>query len=1152
MRIANSPLPKGTVPFIGFVFSQMAATTFVVGLFELILQRLGYIPSNSWQFYVLHLAILLPAVLLLSPAGFLSDKFPKEKVTRVVSACMLAAVGLFAFAVQRGSMALAAVSAALIFVSVAIQHPAKYGYIKELYGADMLAQGAGAVTIASLVSMILGGFSVAVAFKALAPSDAVSFGDFGQATLPLLAAALALNLLAVVFSFCMPAVGKSQQDLKFPWKRYLTLRNGRRKLKKAWRNPAVRQSIIGLSMFWVMIFLLVFVMQEQFVSNALFDDVFFNVKVLLGAVGLIAGCLYAMKMSTAFIETGLIPTGTAGAAISIFLIPLVPHPADSVLFGVLGFCGGLYMLPMLSMLLYHTKPRSAGHVLAVNNAVQRVCIIAFYAVSAVALNFLGFDQRQLFFILGVVCFAGTVWALSALPQTFMRLIIRNVVSFRFHFDVCGLKNLPWEGPVLLVGNHNSLIDWALLQMACPRPLRIVLHRESYEKWYIKLLLTQMNVIRLDLSDTAPAMEAAREALLAGEAVAVFPENGLSRTGNVNRFRLDWSRAIEGVENAKLVPFYIQGLWGSSFSMTDPSVIEQSQSGRRWVSVAFGEPVPIDTPAPVVKAHVQELSISAWSNYVHKLEPFATMWLRTVKRVRFSPAVYSPDGSHFSAISLATAALSFAKLIDELTPGQKNIAIMIPPSAPGIIVNLAALAKAKTVINLNYTNTAEVLDYCCQKADVQTIFTAKVFMDRMRARGMDVDLLTSRYKVYYMEDLKGMLKKPALLFNYLRLLLLPAWWIEMRDFRKTTMDDVVSIMFSSGSEGTPKGVELTHFNLVANIKQCGSVLQVRRGDVMLGLLPLFHAFGFSITAMMCVMEGLPVATCPDPTDIKTIGRICAEFKVSIMVSTGTFLRMWGSSRHIHPLMFSHLRAIYAGAEKIRPDVRELYRSKFKCEIFEGFGTTETTPVAAVNASDALMDDYRTVQVGNKPGTVGQPLPGTQFRIVDPDTMEELPVGEDGLILIGGTQIMKGYLKDPERTAQALVELNGHRWYKTGDKGHLDEDGFLTIVDRYSRFVKIGGEMISLSSIDYKISESTLFDDVSYFSVPVPDRVKGEKIVLLYAGEAPEEEIKERLGKVKLPPLMQPAAVMKVDELPRLGSGKVDFVTAKRIAQERLGS
>ena len=330
-----------------------------------------------------------------------------------------------------------------------------------------------------------------------------------------------------------------------------------------------------------------------------------------------------------------------------------------------------------------------------------------------------------------------------------------------------------------------------------------------------------------------------------------------------------------------------------------------------------------------------------------------------------------------------------------------------------------------------------------------------------------------------------------------------------------------------------------------------MLQVRRGDVMLGLLPLFHAFGFSITAMMCVMEGLPVATCPDPTDIKTIGRICAEFKVSIMVSTGTFLRMWGSSRHIHPLMFSHLRAIYAGAEKIRPDVRELYRSKFKCEIFEGFGTTETTPVAAVNASDALMDDYRTVQVGNKPGTVGQPLPGTQFRIVDPDTMEELPVGEDGLILIGGTQIMKGYLKDPERTAQALVELNGHRWYKTGDKGHVDEDGYLTIVDRYSRFAKLGGEMVSLGSVDFKISECSLFDEIDHFAVAVPDGSKGEKIVLVYAGEKSEDEVKDMLKQVGLPPLMLPGAVVKVDVLPKLGSGKSDVQTGKKIAMERLG-
>ena len=248
-------------------------------------------------------------------------------------------------------------------------------------------------------------------------------------------------------------------------------------------------------------------------------------------------------------------------------------------------------------------------------------------------------------------------------------------------------------------------------------------------------------------------------------------------------------------------------------------------------------------------------------------------------------------------------------------------------------------------------------------------------------------------------------------------------------------------------------------------------------------------------------------------------MCAQFKVSIMVATGTFLRMWGLNRAVHPLMFSHVRAIYAGAEKIREDVRQLYRTKFKIEIFEGFGCTETTPVAAVNTKDVLMDDYKTVIEGNKPGTVGE--------------------------------IMKGYLKDPERTAQAIAVINGKRWYKTGDKGHVDEDGYLTIVDRYSRFAKLGGEMVSLGSVDFKISECSLFDEIDHFAVAVPDGSKGEKIVLVYAGEKSEDEVKSLLKEVGLPPLMLPGAVVKVDELPKLGSGKSDVQTGKRIAMERLG-
>ncbi len=197
----------------------------------------------------------------------------------------------------------------------------------------------------------------------------------------------------------------------------------------------------------------------------------------------------------------------------------------------------------------------------------------------------------------------------------------------------------------------------------------------------------------------------------------------------------------------------------------------------------------------------------------------------------------------------------------------------------------------------------------------------------------------------------------------------------------------------------------------------------------------------------------------------------------------------------------------------------------------------------------MDDFQTVQQGNKPGTVGTPLPGTQFRIVNPETMEELPIGQDGLILIGGAQIMKGYLKEPERTASVIAVLDGKRWYKTGDKGHVDEDGFVTIVDRYSRFAKLGGEMVSLGALETKISESHILDDSDDFcAVAVPDLMKGERIVLLYCGKMDVEEIKVKLRSINLEPLMIPSFIFTVDVVPKLGSGKTDFMKAKEVATE----
>lgn len=1144
---------RGVLPFLGIVFSQVAAATVVISLMELILNRLNHFSTASWQFYLIHVLILLPCAILITPSGYCSDKYPKEKVLRITSILLFLVTFAFVGGFAIGNVALSMVAFALFFSLQAIQSTAKNAIIKELVGVKFLSVGTSSAYMVTFVSLIVAAGLTAFGFEKLAPASAVDFTQLAPTLMPIAASVAGLELLSILFSLGLPSIGCYDAEMKFPWKRYYNLGYTRRKLRKAWSNRSLRQSIIGLSMFWVMIFLLLFVARDMFSTGSLFrEDSSVNYAIVGVVAGLIVGCYYARRMCKHFVEMGLIPMGTAGAAILIFLIPFIPRPYNSIALALLGFCGGLYVIPMFTMLIYNTKPRSAGHVLAISNGVQNLCILIFYFLVTCFMNFMGVSRMNLFFVLGIVCLAATVWALWAMPQTLLRQLMRSVLSVHYKFLVHGADLIPWEGPVLLVGNHISYIDWALIQMASPRRLRFVMTKRPFEKWYIRLLLSQMNTIDLDIENPEKAMADAHDALLRGEAVVMFPENVMTSTGNMNRFRLDYSSALKDVPKVKLMPFYVQGLWGSAFSQADDGLKQLVHSGGRIITVSFGEELPLDASPVAVKRMVQELSITAWESSIRQLRPLPSAWIRTVKQyVKSGPAIYSLDGNHFSGYKLATAVFSFGGLVEKLTKGEKNVGLLIPPSAPGLMMNMACQIRAKTVLNLNYTNTPDVMNYCCETAEVKTIITAKAFIDKLKQKGLDMDSLLKNYKVYYMEDLKGMLKKSTLVLNLLRTVALPAWYLEKRFIKKVSLDDVATIIFSSGSEGRPKGVELTHFNLMGNIKQCESALNLVASDVFLGSLPMFHAFGFCVTTMLCMVEGVPVVPVPDPTDARLIGRVCAQYKVSILLATGTFLRMWGVSKYVHPLMFSHVRNIFAGAEKIREDVRQLYRTKFKLEIFEGFGCTETTPVSAVNTKDVLMDDWKTVLQGNKPGTVGAPLPGTQFRIVDPDTMEELPVGEDGLILAGGAQIMKGYLKDPERTNQAIAVINGKRWYKTGDKGHVDDDGYLTIVDRYSRFAKIGGEMVSLGSVDFKISETNYFDGVDHFTVPVPDGAKGEKIALLFAGDITEDEARDRIRQVGLPPLMVPAYVIKVDDLPKLGSGKSDFQTGKKIAKERLG-
>ena len=503
----------------------------------------------------------------------------------------------------------------------------------------------------------------------------------------------------------------------------------------------------------------------------------------------------------------------------------------------------------------------------------------------------------------------------------------------------------------------------------------------------------------------------------------------------------------------------------------------------------------------------------------------------------------------SNLKFITAVLVFAKILKRELAGKKHVGVLLPSSSVGAIVNMALFVIGKVPVNLNYTLSEQAISAALRKADINQVITSEKFVEKLAAKGFDFKSSLDG-KVRYVENLSKQISKSAKFSSLLTALLAPAWLIKALNFKKVNLQDTATILFSSGSEGEPKGIELSHKNLLANIKQISELLNFRKDDVILNSLPIFHSFGLTVTTLMPLCEGVKMVSVPDPTDGAMIGKMSARHNVSILFGTSTFFRLYAKNKKLLPLMFQSVRMVVAGAEKLKKEIKDEFKLKFGIEIFEGYGTTETAPVVAVNMPNILEKESLKELSFNKPGSVGLPLPGTIIKIVDPNTLEELNVGEDGLIIIGGSQVMKGYLNDEEKTSEVIAVIDGIRYYKTGDKGHVDENGFVSIVDRYSRFAKIGGEMISLGSVEEEIAK-VLGGEAVFTAVNVPDDKKGEAVALLVKQSSAPEDIEQVLKSSNLPAIMFPSYVFLVDDVPTLGSGKVDFKGAKSLAVSLLG-
>ncbi|MDY3203979.1 MAG: acyl-[ACP]--phospholipid O-acyltransferase [Arcobacter sp.] len=1109
---------------------------------------------------IINAMIIIPFLLLFTLSGYLSDKYNKKNIMvyGAVSSFLLSVLMIISYMSENFYFAM--FSLLLLAVQSAIYSPAKFGLILDIYGKKNLSRGNAALQAISIIAIL---FSIGVAsfvfenfYNLNNLQSLTSKEELLTAILPLTYYILPVAFLEMVVSFLfLRRINTSyvkDENLSLNKDEFFKGKLLVKNIKTIFSHDVIFLSVIGLSVFWGVSQATMAVF-PSFVKQYLnITDVFLiNGVIAASGIGIAIGSVLYSRISKHYIEVGTIPLASFGMAFSLYISTVVQTPfLLAITFLMFGVFGGMFVVPLNALIQFNAKKKVLGTILAGNNWFHSLSMFLMLCMTTIV-SYFELDPLKTIYLILTIIVIGTAYTIYKLPQSLILFFLKTIVGLKYKLEVDGIKNIPSSGGVLLLGNHVSWLDWAIILMAVPREVKFVMDKTIYSKWYITWILKMFKAIPISNASSKSTIQTIAKELDSGSVVVLFPEGSITRNGHLGEFKKGFEKVLELTQTEiKVIPFYIRGLWESMFSRANKKFKKSKRTSN--VTVSFARSMNKSRANIVsVKKEVFELSSKSWKEHIRNLKPLNETIFDKLKEVSSEIVFADSTGLELSGNKFLTASILFKDLLKKEIKGQ-NIGLLVPSTASGAFINYTVLMMGKTAINLNYTSEINSLKSAIELAEIKTIVASKKFVEKLESKAINIKEILELVEVIYLEDIKTKISKNRGFFTYLSVKFLPSCILKLIHLTKTNKDDTVMILFSSGSEGTPKGVELSGDNILGNAQQIANIINVNKEDTIVGSLPLFHAFGIVVTTYLPLIEGIKCVAHPDPTDGLGIAKLVTTYKATIMCGTSTFFRLYAKNQKIHPLMFESLRLVVAGAEKLREDVKFEFKKRFGKDILEGFGATETSPVASCNLPDVLASDF-TVQIGQKAGTVGMAIPGTTIKIVNPETFKELEPNEEGMILISGIQVMKGYLKNEEKTKQVLKTIKEKTYYITGDKGKIDEDGFITIVDRYSRFAKLGGEMISLGAVEDKISRLLeLKDDssVDFIVTSVEDEKKGEKIVLLISNVDEEYvlKLKEKILNNFENKLMIPSNIKIIDEIPKLGSGKKDFNAAKLKAKE----